>query len=118
MMYKNFLGVQKKFEDIDHQHISNLYWFHKIINQNTPDINFKTLIDEKFGGIIMSYRPHDPLIKFVDFNAEIKYLDARRYLLWNEDKTKADIKFEGEIIGVYESKSYIRNRKILELIND
>jgi len=38
--------------------------------------------------------------------------------IWNEDKTKADIKFEGEIIGVYESKSYIRNRKILELIND
>ena len=52
------------------------------------------------------------------WNAEIKYLDARRYLLWNEDKTKADIKFEGEIIGVYESKSYIRNRKILELINE
>lgn len=114
MRYTTFDKKVIDFGDIDHQHLSNIYWYNKVcLNRSDLDLSHVTKsIDLRFNGIVLTYRP---LERFKD---EIRHLDQNGMLIWNFDKTKADVIFRDEIVGIYETESYIRDLKIREILDD
>lgn len=114
MKYTTFDKKVIDFDEIDHQHLSNIYWYNKIC-LNRGDLSLSNVIksiDLRFNGIVLPYRP---LERFKD---EIRHLDQNGMLIWNFDKTKADVIFRDEIVGIYETESYIRDLKIREILDD
>jgi hypothetical protein len=113
MIYTTFSGEKKDFNKIDHQHISNIYWYNMIVLER--DIHFlamiKKKINDEFGGDILPYSPHP------DFKSEIESLNDMGYLIWqDEDKTWAKITWGEQIVGEYKSKLFLRNNKIDNLL--
>jgi hypothetical protein len=96
MHHTTFDNKKIPLEELSHQHISNIYWFGRVINGFTHDTVMRVIIgnniDIKYGGVILPYKPEPR------FRAEIKALDKRGLLSWRDDN-KADIVFEGTIIG-------------------
>ncbi len=114
MKYTTYDKKVIEFDDIDHQHLSNIYWYNKVC-LNRSDLNLSHVtksIDLRFNGIVLPYRP---LERFKD---EVEYLDRNRMLIWNTDKTKADVIYGDKIVGIYETESYKRDLKIEKLLND
>jgi hypothetical protein len=112
MTYTTFNGTKKEFEDIDHQHISNIYWYNRIVREHTEH-ELHTIIvkiKDKFGNTL-PYRPHP------DFTIEIEALQEMRCLRWSDDKMSADIYFEGRKVGEFHTKEYIRDAKIQTLLS-
>lgn len=69
MKWYNFKGKLVDSSKIDHQHLSNMFWYNLIIINN-PEVRDKMeeVIAERFNGQLLPYRPH------VDFKKEIDYL--------------------------------------------
>ena len=114
MTFTTFSGEKKDFNKIDHQHLSNIYWFNKIINER--DETFLHLIimrfRNEFNGKILPYRPHP------NFKEEIESLDMMGILLWqNDEKSWAKIQWEGKEVGEYKSTSFIREEKLNMIFN-
>jgi hypothetical protein len=115
MTYTTFSGERKDFNKIDHQHLSNIYWFNKIINERDDWFLNPILkrFENEFNGEILPYRPHP------DFKQEIDWLEELGYLNWQDkEKTTAKITFEGKEVGEYKSKLFVRNEKIDNLLNE
>ena len=115
MHWRTFNGILKSLEEIDHQHLSNIYWFSKllnIINKNSTPEDFKKLIDERFEGKILEYKPK------WEFKQEREYLDSRGFINWNTDKTFGEIVHNGQIIGSVEHPSKIRENKFKNILDD
>ncbi len=114
MNYTDYNGHTQDFSTIDHGHLSNIYWFNRICN-GVSHSRLKFVIDEidrRFDGNILPYNPQ------WRFKQEIEYLEKAGRLIWNSERTKADIVEYGTIVGYYESPDYVRDEKINKLIND
>ena len=92
--WRTFQRKTVTMETIDHQHLSNIYWFHRIV-QNTEATWVLPILKRRFNGHIMGYRPH------IDFKYEIDYLERNGYLTWTENKTLkvGTITYKGNMIG-------------------
>ena len=96
-VWVTFQGKPKLVSEIDHQHLSNMYWFHLIF----WDKKLQWVIDEindRFNGQILHYRPH------LQFESEIQGLEDRGMIRWTTDGEDRFLKtgvitFKGEIIG-------------------
>jgi hypothetical protein len=120
-MYKSFDGSKRKLEEMDQQHLSNIFWYNTICNGFYPDqMKFVTdLIPE-----LLPYRPHP------DFKPEIDYLDLMGHLIWNNDGTWADIVLKkdltfkdktfasGEVVGRMETRNFKRDTIIKDILNE
>ena len=112
MIYRNYKGERTDFENLTHQHLSNIYWFNKVCNGYSDDkLNlFIDAIRNRFENIIL---PYNPEYQFIE---EIEYLNKRGHLIWNEDKTRADIVYKGKVVGYHETIEYIRDRNIIKIL--
>ena len=59
-------GRNTNMNKIDHQHLSNIYWYNKIVQKQKANWVFNYL-ELKFNGQLLPYRPH------VRFQEEIDY---------------------------------------------
>lgn len=97
-----FYGKEIKYKDLTHQHLSNIIWFNRInngrftlstIEESMRDsIDEHKEIDERFGSIILPYKP------LISFPAEIDALKDNGYLQ-PIDEHNSDIFIEGRWIG-------------------
>lgn len=90
-------GRTKMIDEIDQQHLSNIYWFHLILWNKKHHWVFEEL-GKRFNGQILPYRPH------IWFTAEIEELDRMGLLKWSDKKENdpvetAEIFWNGSIIG-------------------
>lgn len=88
--WTTFDGRKVSISDIDHQHLSNTYWFMKIF-WKAPDAQLWQILEQiqqRFDGRILDYHPR------VDFKEEIAYL-RRKGMITSAD----EIIYNGEIIG-------------------
>ena len=53
MEYRTFENKVVDTNKIDHQHLSNIYWFNKILNRMNPPSIITNRINEEFGGEIL-----------------------------------------------------------------
>lgn len=73
--WTTFKGKKVTFETIDHQHLSNIYWFRKVCWDDDSFCKTVEFISaERFNGQILPYRPH------IDFKEEIGLLRRKGYL--------------------------------------
>ena len=92
-----FNGKTKNVEEIDHQHLSNIYWFFYIIHNEIMMFALNE-IEERFNGQLLDYRPH------ISFEMEIEFLEKNGYLFWRPDQdtelyTKGFIVIDGKNVG-------------------
>lgn len=83
--------------ELEHQHLSNIYWYHKLVF-NIEHLWALDIIRERFNGQLMPYSPH------VDFTPEMEALEQKGYLHWHptssgEAITVGIIVFNGQTIG-------------------
>lgn len=78
-----------------HQHISNLYWFHKIIFNHTETEleKFMSVIQEKHEGVLLPYRP------CLRFFPEINFLINKGLLKLIEFNNHYEINFNNVVVG-------------------
>jgi hypothetical protein len=76
-LHKTFDGQVLKYDELDHQHLSNIYWYNMICLNNKP-LNIVNIINNRFYGEILPYKP---MLKFKD---EIAFLESRGYLVWTD----------------------------------
>ncbi|MFA5366676.1 MAG: hypothetical protein WC333_02230 [Dehalococcoidia bacterium] len=75
-------------ENLSHQHLSNIYYYvtytlPEMYDQSTRD-EVTRLIETKFGGVILPYKPHP------DFVWEKEYLKRKGFLKENDNKIIID----------------------------
>lgn len=83
--------------DMDHQHLSNIYWYHRIFF-DIKMIWAIDIIESKYNGQLLPYSPH------VSFTQEIKMLEEKNMIEWYARRATdiqhiAVIRFEGNTIG-------------------
>lgn len=114
MEYTNYKGEKKQLVNLDHQHLSNIYWFNRIIWSRDDD--YLSLILEqikiRFEGTILPYIPQ------WQFFSEVQYLDKMDYLVWNDSRTEADIVYFGDVVGHYTTPETIRENKLNDIFNE
>jgi len=85
-------GRVVKMEDIEHQHLSNIYFYINFIipkqytNEDRKDIMF--WLRKRFNGELLMYSP------VLEFKSEIQYLHKLHYI-----KSNGYIVVDGKIIG-------------------
>ena len=118
---------QIKLDEMDHQHLSNIYWYNKIVLGYDPknkadnksmerqDLIFEQ-INGRFNGEILPYKP------LLAFQFEIEMLEKNGWLRWNEDKTRAEIVFpmngDMQVVGYIESPAWVRDQKLEGILNE
>ena len=92
--WKTFKGNNVSFDSIDHQHLSNVYWYTKLILEGDTYLPLRKA-SERFNGQILDYKPH------ADFLAEIDKLETLGYLTWLENSIGrvGTITYKGIVIG-------------------
>lgn len=110
MKYTTFENKVVDTDNIDHQHLSNIYWFGKLLVGGRNNKYVMARIETEFNGEILPYRPKS------NFKEEIDALNRKGYLVWKEvDGIKiADIIHDGQIIG---QTCYVSEHRDL-IIND
>lgn len=95
LTWTTFQGKIVSSDTADHQHLSNCYWYWKLVGDSKFDSeNFLVPIKERFNGQILPYRPH------VDFKYEISALRRKGYLKQGDKfNFKQEIVYNGLIIG-------------------
>ena len=94
-----FDGKEAKLSTVDHQHLSNCYWFAKIFAPGRDEGRFfmekcKKAAYERFNGHLLPYRPH------LAFVQEIRELEERDMLRNFPDNPHfKSIVLDGEVIG-------------------
>lgn len=110
MKYSTFEGKLVDTNEIGHQHLSNIYWYHKIINNWDPPETVLERLKGEFNGKILPYRPK------VSFTDEIERLNSRGYISWEviDGVKKGNIFYNGHVIGevisVEDSRELIINQ--------
>lgn len=112
MEYTTYTGEKKQLDQIDQQHLSNIYWFNRVI-WNRDDNYLSHILEQintRFEGKILPYIPQ------WQFTQEIEILDKTGKFIWDQDRTEADIIYAGHIIGHYITPQKLREDKISEII--
>lgn len=92
--WTTFHGKKASFDTIDHQHLSNIFYFWKYaldIDPERCEEDFKLIqfyLDDRFNGQLLSYRPHSK------FTQELEMLRDKGYL-----KEDGKIIVNGTMIG-------------------
>jgi len=119
MKRMTFDGRVVSLDEISHEHLSNIYWFNKLINAAWNDVSgwkayehklVTKVLAEKWNSVLLNYSPHR------NSKEEIKLLDERGYLEWYFDENgikKAKI-FE-EPLFIHTSTPVRERRQIGEL---
>ena len=92
--WSTFKGKVTTFNTIDHQHLSNIYWYYRIVIREPLDSGFLIFVcrvlNERFNGQILEYRPH------IECDSEITYLENSGALVWDDEtETSGKIYFNG-----------------------
>ncbi len=105
-------GVSVSIDEIDHQHLSNLYWYAEVVCQVPALKEVVDRINVEFGGQYLPYKPKST------FKLEIDFLESRGYLSWKESDgiRYADIIYGGHVIGEVCTLSENRERIINKLL--
>lgn len=94
-LWITFDGRVVTLEEMEHQHMSNIYWFiTKILPNKYSDYirqDIMLWLKKRFNGLILYYQPHP------DFKKEINYLLRKGYL-----KPDGMIVVDNQVIGCYE----------------
>lgn len=111
MKYTTFEGKKVDTNTVDHQHLSNMYWFSLIFLGYISE-GIKTRINDEFNGDILPYKPKPRFIM------EINSLERRGMLIWKEVNgiKSADIFYNGHIIGEYIPMDSLRELTINDLL--
>lgn len=88
--WTTFDGKKIPVREMEHSHLSNLYWFFRIIHNTTKQWALDE-IKKRFNGQLLPYSPH---LGNVD---EISFLEINGLLKWRTH-TKQDIAEYGDII--------------------
>jgi len=94
--WTTFDGRKVGLYSIDHQHLSNCYYYLKIIAKFDIDFlieNIQEVLNERFNGQILPYRPH------IRFSYEIDYLIENGLIKDTNNPNKKIIVFENNEIG-------------------
>jgi hypothetical protein len=88
--WRTFDGRTVSFKTVDHQHLSNTYWFMKIYWESVDAQLWQILeeIQNRFEGVVLPYRPR------ADFYGEIAFLKRKGMI-----GPHAKIFWNGEEIG-------------------
>lgn len=88
--WETYDGRIVTFNDIDQQHLSNTYWFMKIVWKAKDFMLWQIFeqLEKRFNGQVLNYAPR------ADFKEEIKYLRDRGMVTSNNE-----IVYNGEVIG-------------------
>lgn len=81
MEWKTFKGTMASTETADHQHLSNVIWFSRVLFGELHKEYYEPFINairDRFNGQLLPYRPH------VDFHEEIEALRKRGMLRESE----------------------------------
>ena len=94
-------GEEKMISQIDHQHLSNIIWYHAILANSYIHWALE-LIEEKFEGKILPYRPpfngtmtNEIRALHVQKHCEVKYYSEDG----EEVKAFSNISYDGQIVG-------------------
>jgi hypothetical protein len=84
--------------ELDHQHLSNIYWFHLLIHKEKLDWAMDE-IRTRFNGQLLEYKPH------IDYAHELENLESAGFLHWKNINTGDQIRigeicYEGQSIGI------------------
>ncbi len=83
--------LQIKFNELEHQHVSNIHWFFKFFwKSEIPEI--EELLQNKWGGKILSYKP------VWDWEAEA---------LKNSNSHELGVSYEGELMFIHYTNEII-----------
>ncbi len=94
--WETFNGNIVTATTIDHQHASNILWYHKIVCGHLNGLeHIKEILETRFNGQLLPYKPH------VKFQGEIEILRKKR-MLQNCTKFGGDIYLEDIKIGEYQ----------------
>lgn len=110
MKYSTFEGKQVDTNEIGHQQLSNIYWFHKIVLGKDPLKIILERLKNEFNDEILPYRPK------ITFTSEIEHLNNRGMIAWELiDGIKRGIIWYdshviGEVISVEDSRELIINQ--------
>jgi hypothetical protein len=114
MNYRTFENKTVNLNEVDHQHLSNIYWFNAVVNnKKCPDF-IMDQINSRFNGSILSYIPKST------FKQEIDILDRDGLLEWKDvdGNRVADIVFMGQKIGEACYAEDHRNILISKIMNN
>ena len=91
-----FDGRKIKYSNLEHQHLSNIYWFNTIIHNREHEYDGALLVEinNRFKGEILSYKP------LKRFRGEIKTLRRIGCVLKHHDQEL--IIFNSKIVGEIE----------------
>jgi hypothetical protein len=97
-IWKTFNGREIPVEQLDRQHLSNIFWYHTICHNTKQDWALEQL-KERFNGQPMQYLPHS------DHVHELEQLEALGNLKWrdnyaNENIQVGEINFGNDCIGI------------------
>lgn len=110
MKYSTFEGKQVDTNEIGHQHLSNIYWFNKVLFGRDP---LKIILDRlknEFNNEILPYRPK------VTFTSEINLLEYYGLISWEviDGIKRGNICYNGHVVGevisVQDSRELILNQ--------
>jgi len=95
--WTTFEGEKKELSKIDHQHLSNIHWFMKLVNPEFYDKGTKHLIaceiDGRFDGELLPYRP------LPRFRGEIESLKNLGYLRERCAGAIVEVVVDGKVVG-------------------
>lgn len=88
-----FDGRLIKYSNLEHQHLSNIYWFNTVLHGHEHDYDEALLaeLDKRFKGEMLSYKP------LKRFPAETFLLKAKGFVV--EEDGREVIYFNGKEVG-------------------
>ena len=92
--WRSFDGSKRRLEDVDTQHLSNIYWYHLLVCNKKLSWVFGELRRRK--SKLLDYAP------LIEFPLEIKCLEQDGFLKWGEPTEVAQygiIRYNGKVIG-------------------
>ena len=102
--WKTFDGKNVNLSTIDHQHLSNCFWYAKIIKGSTEDDlhHISAELTRRFNSELLPYRPN------IAFEAEISELIKIGCIQCTENSAFRTIVYKGKIVGEIWSKIIIQ----------
>lgn len=95
--WMTFEGQIHKLSEIDHQHLTNIYyWTHYLHPEwyaDTVKYRIKITIDQRFDGELLDYKP---LRRFKD---EMKLLELRGWLCEDDEYFRTNVIINGKMVG-------------------
>lgn len=89
-IWKTFNGREIPVEQLDSQHLSNIFWYHLLCHKTQQEWAMNAL-KERFNGQPIQYCPHSEHIH------ELQQLEEMGYLNWKDNSANENIQV-GEII--------------------